>query len=213
MNSRRFGLTMIVLSIVALFLVLGLRESVHSVQAERSVAPANGAATPQKTLPVVGEVSDFTLIDSTGAELGLNDLKGHIWVADLMFTSCAGTCPTLAHNMRSVQEALAGDPAVHFVSISVDPDTDTPEQMGAYADRMGADLDTWHFLTGPTDVVQDLAVNGFKVGSGDEPLIHSNRFVLIDPNGHVRGYFLGTESEEIPRLIEAIDLLKSEFGL
>lgn len=212
MNSRRFGLLMIVLSIVMLFTLLGLRQSVQSVQAERAAASAE-PVIENDALPVVGAVTDFELIDSTGAELGLGDLHGKIWVADLMFTSCAGTCPTLTRNMKTVQEAMAGDPSVHFVSISVDPETDTPDQMGVYATKMGADLRTWHFLTGPSEVVQDLAVKGFKVGSADEPIFHSNRFVLIDPNGHVRGYFMGTEIEDMPRLIEAIGHLKSEFGL
>lgn len=212
MNSRRFGLIMTVLSIVALFLVLGLRESAQSAQASRAVEP-HSVDAPHDELPVIAEVTDFTLIDTSGAELGLADLKGTIWVADLMFTSCAGTCPTLTRNMRSVQQALESDPAVRFVSISVDPERDTPDQMAAYAEKMDADLSTWHFLTGPAEVVQHLAVKGFKVGSGDEPVFHSNRFVLIDPDGHVRGYFMGTESEDMPRLIEAIGRLKVEFGL
>lgn len=212
MNSRRFGLIMIVMSVVALFAVLGLRESMRSVQAERAVL-VESAAPASNALPDVGLVTDFTLIDSSGAEFGLAELKGKIWVADLMFTSCAGTCPTLTQNMKSVQQAMAGDSAVHFVSISVDPETDTPDQMGVYATKMGADLATWHFLTGPTDAVQDLAVRGFKVGSADEPIFHSNRFVLVDPDGHVRGYFMGTEREDMPRLIEAIGRLKAEFGL
>lgn len=212
MNTRRLGLILLVMSVAALFMALGLRQSIESDQGGRSAEAAQTAA-PEERLPVVGAVTDFTLIDSTGADLGLADLEGAIWVADLMFTSCAGTCPTLTQNMKAVQEAMAGDPAVRFVSVSVDPETDTPDRMREYALRMGADLNTWHFLTGPTETVQDLAVNGFKVGSADEPVFHSNRFVLIDPDGQVRGYYMGTDREDMPRLIEAIGRLKSEFGL
>lgn len=212
MNSRRFALVMMILSTVALFAVLGMRETIRAAREEAAGNEIAALASEDLGLPVLGSVTDFSLTDSTGAPLGLGDLRGSIWVADFFFTSCESICPALTINMRSVQRALAGDPAVRFVSVTVDPITDTPSRLAEYATEYKANFDTWHFLTGPIDDIQHLAVKGFKVGSVNNPVVHSDRFILVDPAGAIRGYYVGTDESAMPQLIEDIEALKTEFG-
>ena len=99
---------------------------------------------------------------------------------------------------------------MHFASFTVDPDTDTPKVLTEYGKRYHQDPAQWTFLTGPIDKIQDLAKNGFKLGSGDTPLIHSEHFVLVDRKGRIRGYFIGTQPEEVLKLKAAIERLLKE---
>lgn len=127
-----------------------------------------------------------------------------------MFTSCAGTCPVLTKNMAELQESFADRGELHFVSVTVDPETDTPEVLERYASKYSADTSRWHFLTGSLEDIHELAVKGFKVGSVDEPIFHSNRFILVDEDGSIRGYYTGTENLEMLRLRGDIDSVLEE---
>lgn len=182
--------------------LLGMLATLTRFQRSESVA--------EPGLPQLGKLAHFELTDTDGTRFGLDQLRGKIWIADFIFTSCAGTCPVLSENMRALHRELAERPDVRFVSVSVDPDTDTPEVLGAYAKRYSADTTRWHFLTGPEAAIQDLAVNGFKVGSVDDPIVHSNRFVLVDGDANIRGYYLGTEPEDVARLNMDLERLVSE---
>ncbi len=167
-------------------------------------------APAAEALPKLGTLSDFELTDSAGHGFGTEQLDGKVWVADFVFTTCAGSCPVLTTNMAELQRDLADTTEVHYVSVSVDPETDTPEVLAKYADVYSADTSRWHFLTGAEDRIQDLTVNGFKVGSIDEPLFHSNRFVLVDTSRSIRGYYTGTEAGDMLRLREDIKSLLEE---
>lgn len=170
----------------------------------------NGAAPAAEALPKLGTLSDFELTDSSGRAFGSEQLEGKVWVADFVFTSCAASCPVLTTNMAELQKDLADTPEVHYVSVSVDPVTDTPDVLAKYAAEYSADTSRWHFLTGTEDRIQDLTVNGFKVGSVDEPLFHSNRFVLVDSTRSIRGYYTGTEAGDMLRLRQDIKSLLEE---
>jgi len=153
-----------------------------------------------------GQVPDFTLVDSHERPLSLADLKGHVWVADFIFTSCAGMCPMMTGEMRKLQDALPGE--IRLVSFSVDPSRDTPEVLRSYASRYGADQHRWFFVTGERQALYDLSIKGFKLGVDDaqgtpsEPITHSSRFVLIGKDAQIRGYYSGTDSDELRRLAE-----------
>src|SRR4051812_45634429 len=105
---------------------------------------------PTRTLSALGIVPDFTLMKQDKTSLSLKDMKGKIWVADMIFTNCEGTCPMLTAAMANLQQSLIKkNTGVQLVSISVDPNNDTPEVLTDYAKHYGADTRTWSFLTGP----------------------------------------------------------------
>jgi cytochrome oxidase Cu insertion factor (SCO1/SenC/PrrC family) len=147
-------------------------------------------------LPEYSAVPEFKLTERSGREVSREDLAGQVWIADFIFTHCAGICPTMSANMRKLQDRLPKE--IRLVSFSVDPYNDTPEVLTEYANRYGADRERWLFLSGDPKAVQELSVGGFKLaldpsgGTETEPITHSSRFVLVDRNGRIRGYY-GTE--------------------
>ena len=147
-------------------------------------------------LPVVNQIPDFELVSSTGETVRRADLLGGPWVVDLMFTSCAGVCPRMTTEMARLEEGAHDLPEAKFVSISVDPETDTPDVLAAYAEKLGVSLDRWYFLTGERDQVYELAAAGLYLpaqegdtSAGQEAVIHSSRFVLVDGQARIRGYY------------------------
>jgi protein SCO1/2 len=140
-------------------------------------------------LPVLGEVPEFTLESSRHAEIRSASLRGAPWVADFIFTSCPGTCPTMSAQMARLQRGLVerGLVDVRSVSISVDPATDSPEVLQEYAERSPEEN---------TD--------------GEGIITHSDRFVLVDGAGHLRGYYHGTDPADVDRLLADIETLHAE---
>lgn len=165
---------------------------------------------PGEPLPVLSSVPDFEMTNQSGDAVDLASLKGKIWVADLFFTSCGGPCPEMTKQMKALSDLVQGGERIRFVSITVDPETDTPERLTSYGEHYGADFGRWHFLTGPQETIEMLAVEGFKLGTVENPEIHSTRFVLVDGQGRIRGYYHGLEEETIPTLQAAISQLLKE---
>jgi len=162
-------------------------------------------AIPARSLPVLGAVPPFTLVERSGRTVSAADLTGHVWVADFVFTRCPDFCPALTARMAGLQKALApaADP-VRLVSFSVDPTHDTPEVLEDYARRAGAG-DGWLFVTGAREAVAALLRDGFKVAWADDgppasPITHSDRFVLVDRALRIRGYYHGTQPDDVARL-------------
>jgi protein SCO1/2 len=153
-------------------------------------------------LPSYGIVPDFALTDQTNQPfLSANTLRGKVWIADFIFTNCAGPCPRMSAQMRQVQTALHDMQDVRLVSFTVDPARDTPTVLAKYADRYQAQPGVWYFLTGPQPDLQKLARNVFMLGDVNGDLEHSTRFVLVDKQSRVRGYYLTSEDDAIPRVI------------
>jgi protein SCO1 len=151
-----------------------------------------------------GSVPGFSLTERSGRTVSLEDLRGKTWIADFIFTSCAGTCPVMTAAMRRLQDVLP--PEIELVSFSVDPGRDTPEVLRHYADKFGADPQRWLFLTGDARTLYDVSVKGFKLaldasqGSDAEPITHSSRFVLVNAAGKIVGYYSGIDTADIARL-------------
>src|SRR6516164_417617 len=149
-------------------------------------------------------VPDFSLTDQADKTVTLQELKGKVWVADFIFTNCGGTCPVMTEKMRKLQETLPAD--IHLVSFTVDPNRDTSKALAAYAAEHGATRDRWLFLTGDKQMLYDICIKGFKLpleddaGTPLEPITHSTRFVLVDKQGQIRGYYSGIEEQELNRL-------------
>jgi len=165
-----------------------------------------------KEPPVLGTVPDFSLTERSGSVVHAGDLDGSIWIAGFIFTRCPDVCPALTARMADLQKALAGEPAIQLVSISVDPTHDTPAILRDYAAQAGANND-WLFLTGPRDQVASLLKDGFKVAYADDgpaeaPITHSDRLVLVDRERRIRGYYHGREAEDLARLTHDAQTLR-----
>ena len=197
MNARRYLLVIGILSL------LMLMTSVSLLFAQRAQAPRVPEAA-LGSLPVLGQVGDFELIAATGQPFRADRMAGKVWVVDFIFTSCAGICPIMTGEMAKLHRAFDGEDRVEFVSISVDPETDTPEVLAEYGEKYGADPERWHFLTGAVEDIHAVSTQIFKVGALDEPINHSSRFILVDGTGAIRGYYIGTDKEDIARLTSDI---------
>jgi len=160
----------------------------------------------QHNIEYIKEVPEFTLIDQTGNEVTKTDLLGNFWITSFIFTNCGGSCPTMTFQKRELQNAIPPDFPVRFVSISVDPERDTPGVLRSYAEEWGADQRRWLFLTGETKNIYSLAREGFLLGVEPEggtlrePIMHSQRFVLVDNDGMIRGYYDGFDDSELKQL-------------
>ena len=165
------------------------------------------AQQAHEELPVLATIPDFSLTEASGRTVTRQDLVGRPWVADLVFTHCGGICPIMTASMSRLVQSATDLPGVRFVSISVDPANDTPEVLSAYAARFNADRARWLFLTGEQDAIRKLAIGGLKLpladgdpAQGEEAILHSQRFVLIDAQGRVRGTYDVRDQEAMLRL-------------
>lgn len=146
-----------------------------------------------KPLPVYGNVPDFSLTDQAGRTVRLGDLKGRVWIADFIYTGCGAACPLMTQNLGRVGKEL---PEVRLVSFTVDPETDTPARLKEYADQFRANPDQWVFLTGAVDSVHKTVSDGFKLSlqkASQTDIFHSEKFVLVDREGRIRGYYDSNE--------------------
>ena len=170
-------------------------------------------ATPA-TLPRHWSVPDFALTERTGQTVKLADFAGQVWVADFFYTTCPGPCPTMSSRLSEVQKQLGTDPRLRLVSISIDPEKDTPAVLKLYAEKFHA-TDRWLFLTGPKAGIYSLARDGFKLPLAEPAtpgaqIIHSTRLVLIDQSGTVRGFYEATTETGVRDLIRDIRTLLEE---
>jgi protein SCO1/2 len=156
-----------------------------------------------KPLPILGQVPPFQLTAQTGQPFDSQSLDGHIWVANFIYTTCAGPCPMMSSQMRHVQSSTT--PHISLVSFTVDPQRDTPPVLAAYARHFTADPARWHFLTGEPSRLTALGLNAFKLNNVDGSLTHSTRFVLVDGARRIRGYYIG-----MPQLLHDIRQLERE---
>lgn len=186
---------------IAVYLLGAMLLTACSEQAEKeSPDVVQGNASIDRPAPVV------TGMDQDGKTFTTSALNGSYWLASFMFTTCQTVCPAL----NSVQADLAktyASKGLRFVSISTDPDNDTPEALRAYAGRYGATTGTWWMLTMPIDTVMHVATKGFAVMGPEKPDMHSTRFVLVDRNQQIHDYYDSADSAEVVRLKRTLDSL------
>jgi len=161
----------------------------------------------QEPLPVIGSIPEFEFIDSEGRDISLTNLKGKVWVADFIFTTCTMACPIMTGNMNTIHKKYKKNDDLRLVSISVYPEYDTPEVLKKYASQYKADTDTWHFLTGNESTVKEVIKDGFKIGDYEDIIFHSEKFALVDKNGMIRAYYNGMKTEDMKKLKKDIDNL------
>lgn len=156
--------------------------------------------------PVLGQVPEFSLTNRDGRTVRRQDLAGSPWVADFIFSRCPASCPIMTARMAKLNRELPEDLGVRMVSITVDPDHDTPQVLQRYAQSFSAP-ESWLFLTGGKEELFRLSKEGFKLGveintetDAIEPILHSTRFVLVDGEGRIRGYYDGFDEESMGKL-------------
>jgi protein SCO1/2 len=169
-------------------------------------------------LPKLSEVPAFELRDQNDAAFTRDKLRGKIWVANFMFTSCPDVCPILTTKMAGVRGKLVAERVpVQIVSFSVDPATDTPQVLKKYAGERSADFADWSFLTGPVDQIKHVLVEGFKQAYSHEPaqaghaasILHGSHFVLVDRGFQIRGYY-PSDDEGLLKLVRDARILAAE---
>lgn len=161
-------------------------------------------------LEIFGDVPQFQLVAQDGQPFNSQVLAGKIWVADFIYTTCPGPCPRMTSQMHDVQNAVSDIADVRLVSFTIDPAEDTPPVLTAYAKAHGASPSIWYFLTGPAPTLQMLDRDAFKLGNIDGTLQHSTRFVLVDREGRIRGYYDTSDPSSISKVISDIRALARE---
>lgn len=209
-------------------LVLGVTAAAGlGLWALRSIPVAGWRPPPDgalETLGDYGEVPDFALTDQHGRLVTRIDLRGLVWVANFIYSRCTETCPLQSARLARLQSEFTGAERLRLVSITVDPEHDTPAVLARYAERYRADPVRWLFLTGERRTIYRLARDGFRLGvvdpddaaagpprwAGPRPawaahgskglVIHSARLVLVDPRSRIRAYHLPEDENSFDRL-------------
>ena len=169
------------------------------------------------------ELPAFSFVNQLGDTVSWDGLKGKVIVADFFFTHCPTICPALTRNMHLLQESInnaqrVGDKTpgfLHFLSFSIDPERDSVSRLKQWADRFQVNPEQWWLLTGNKKEIYDFAINDMKIGvvdgeGVDTSFIHTDHFVLIDTNRHVRGYYHGLDSVSLKQLSNDIIFLTME---
>lgn len=172
------------------------------------------------SLPVISEIPAFTLTNQLGQAVSRDDLLGKVWIANIIFTKCAGPCPELTRKMALLQAALPSDSPAALITLTTDPEFDTPAVLKKYGERFGAQSSRWWFLTGAKPEISRLAAGGLKLAAVEKPkeeqtsdvdlFIHSTLFVLVDKKGRLRTTFESTEPGTQQRLLQAVAQLARE---
>ncbi|HEU5124089.1 MAG TPA: SCO family protein [Verrucomicrobiae bacterium] len=163
------------------------------------LANLNSRKPHVSSLLVYNQIADFTLTNQNGAAVSLTNLRGQVWVADIIFTRCPGPCLRMTKQMKELETALKSTTGVKLISLTTDPEFDTPEVLKRYAERFEADSNRWEFLTGTKKQIGDLAINSLKLAaiekkpedreSENDLFVHSTIFVVVDKRGQLRGVF------------------------
>ncbi len=188
----------------------------------KGIFAPHSASIPKgtKTLPVLGEIHPVVLTQQNGSRFDLVALRDKVWVADFIFTHCAGPCPLMTAQMSQLAKKLREETDVQFVSFSVDPERDTPEALSKYAARYEADPKVWLFLTGDKKEVYSFIQKQFLLGvtdilpgereAADQTVSHSTKFALVDRRLRLRGFYETLDLGQVDRLAEDIAILLKE---
>ena len=162
------------------------------------------------------KISDFKLTNQNGKEITQANYKDKIYVADFFFTTCQDICPVMTKNMYQLQEELKNDNEILLLSHTVIPEVDTVEQLKKYAIENNVDDSKWNLVTGDKKQIYDLARKSYLAvedsNFNEYDMIHTENFMLIDKEKQIRGFYDGTNSEDINRLLKDIEILKQSYN-
>jgi protein SCO1 len=181
----------------------------HRYAEERQV----GGQTVMDT--VYHQIAEFSFVNQDGEQVTNATVAGKVYVADFFFTSCPTICPIMKTEMLRVYERFGDHPDFKILSHSIDPTYDSVALLKDYSERLGVEnADTWHFLTGDQEHVFEIGQTSYMTTAmedKEEPggFLHSGAFILVDQNGHIRGIYDGTKSDQVNRLMNDIPKLLS----
>lgn len=172
--------------------------------------------TPRWSTPANHVIGDFHLVSQTGGAFTRADVDGRVHVASFIYTRCSGVCPMMVSQLKTVQAAIASRPDVLLVSYSVTPADDTPEQLARFGEERGIDPSRWKLVTGDADEIYRLARESYFADDGrldasqpaSEQFLHTEKVLLVDANGRLRGVYNGTLPHEMEKLIQDIAVLR-----
>ncbi len=200
MSKGQKTLTVILWATLVLAMVGVISAGLFRPHGDRSIAETP-YTNPSPTLNV--DVPDFVLVNEQGQTVSTRTMKGTVWIAEFIFTHCAGPCKEMTEKFNQLQTEIA-DKDVKFVSISVDPDRDTPVVLKDYGKDAGAVPGRWSFLTGDKSMVYATA-RGMLVSvvpaTEDSPLLHSEKFILVDASGKIRSVVNSKDDDAVAKMI------------
>ena len=162
------------------------------------------------------KIANFSLTNQNGNRISQRDYQGKIYIADFFFTTCPSICPIMTDNMGYIQSQIMDDPQVKLLSFSVTPEIDSVPQLKKYAIEKGVNDKKWNLLTGNKKEIYTLARKSYFVvkddgDGGPHDMIHTENFVLVDPEKRIRGYYDGTDKAAMENLLADLKTLKEEY--
>jgi len=179
-----------------------------AASAKEYFAPENQIITKTQKADF-GQAPVFEFVDQNGELFSSKSIDGP-WLFNVFFTRCNGPCPMTLSNLMKLSEEIGDRHNLQIISVSVDPEYDSPEKLKKYAKANKLALPRWRFLSGELAEVNKVIEQGFKLGAMDDPKLHTTRVVVIDKNDIVRGYALGAESDDYTKLLSKVKELQSE---
>lgn len=164
------------------------------------------------------KIAPFSMINQNGLNITDNDYSNKIYVADFFFTTCPSICPKMTANMGLIQEDIRTDNQVLLLSFSVTPEIDSVAQLKRYAIEKGVIDTKWNLLTGDKKEIYELARKSYLAvktsgDGGEHDMIHTENFILVDPEQRIRGFYDGTDTTAIDELLSDIRVLQEEYPL
>ena len=182
----------------------------------------DSVGTTQRRGETIGDTTwhqakNISFVNQLGKQVSLDDARGKVLVINFFFTRCPSICPGLTKNMKKLQDSFVKNPdIVQFISISVDPEYDSVAKLRKFADRFGANHDSWWFVTGDKKDIYDFAINEIKASIADvnvdTAFVHTENFFLLDSNRVVRGWYNGFDTLKLAQLASDIPTLMLERG-
>lgn len=162
-------------------------------------------------------IADFSLVNQNGDTITQENYKDKIYVADFFFTTCPTICPIMTKNMGEIQEAILDDPDIMLLSHSVTPVIDTVAQLKRYSLEKGVIDSKWNLVTGDKKQIYELARKSYLAvkddgDGGPYDMIHTENFILVDKEKRIRGFYDGTNREDINRLLSDLKILKASYS-
>jgi protein SCO1/2 len=142
------------------------------------------------------------MTDSENRSFDSRSLAGTVWIVDFIYTNCPAECPRMSAQMHKIEQQIAGDDSIRLVSVSVDPARDTPPVLENFARRFGGATEHWIFLTGTPESIHKVAYDTFHVGDVIGKIEHSTKFVLVDKQGRIRGYYSSFDPDSLAALVK-----------
>lgn len=196
---------------VAVLAMVGLVAGLSEIHEHEARASQVEAQVDQSPMPEF-DVAKFSVTDQLGQTVSNETLKGHVWIAAFIFTRCTQLCPMMSSELAVLQQKIS-NPSVKIVSFSVDPKFDTPAVLKVYGAHYGADHNRWMLVTGATKTIGDVATSlklGVALGPNPGTLTHSDKLVLIGPDGKSRGIYSGIDDNDVKRLASDAEKLASQ---